>query len=258
MEDSFYLLRFILLNYTVLIKHFSLALTARVHCWYSWEAALPNEQPRGAHVTLRGGPADAWMAPWENWACRCFGGKTDSWSWRAARGLLQPVPQPCSKKAGERGVWAQPCPQRLLVGLQRHRDPCWTGWKGSRWPRGSSPELERSPPRAYSDFHQGAPSPPFLAFLWGQGGTILSPEAESRPLPFLSPPSRLHLNLDLSLQDGAVCCDPPSVQGWLTCRTVSCCCSTSIRGPRHPTCSFAGCPAHRHLTSAALWLDGKD
>ena len=56
-------------------------------------------------------------------------------------------------------------------------------------------------------------APRFLAFPCGQGGTILSPEAESRPLPFLSPPSCLHLNLDLSLRDGAVCSDPPSVQG---------------------------------------------
>lgn len=109
-------------------------------------------------------------------------------------------------KRREKGVWAQPCPQRLLVGLQRHRDPCWTGWKGSRWPRGSSLELEHSPPEPT------VTPPPFLASLCGQGGTILSPEAEPCP-QFLSPPSCLHLDLDLSLQDGAVCCDPPSVQG---------------------------------------------
>lgn len=61
-------------------------------------------------------------------------------------------------KRREKGVWAQPCPQRLLVGLQRHRDPCWTGWKGSRWPRGSSWELEHSPPEP--TVTPPAPAPP--------------------------------------------------------------------------------------------------
>ena len=114
-----------------------------------------------------------------------FGRKTDSWSWRAARGLLQPAPQPCSRAgAGECGSHL---PQRLLVGLRQPGTLAGQAGKGAAGPQEAALSCSIPLLEPTMTFIR---APTFLASLCRQGRTILSPEAEP-PVPsssLLSPP----------------------------------------------------------------------
>ena len=75
----------------------------------------------------------------------------------------QGAPAACSTallQSGGRGVWVSPT-AAPPGGAAAAGDPCWTGRKGSRWPPGSSPELQHSPPGTYNDFYQGPHLPGF-------------------------------------------------------------------------------------------------